>query len=123
MARIKVPVSKDISKRLISVDGRNTFVTINDLIVSNLDMLFPGMEIASCELFRVTRNAIVEKSEEAANDLLELIDIPEEKVSVVYLGSDIDPIPNAQCLKGAKRESTSRPGRQEGLPVSNEVDH
>jgi polyphosphate kinase len=74
MARIKVPVSKDISKRLISVDGRNTFVTINDLIVSNLDMLFPGMEIESCELFRVTRNAIVEKSEEAANDLLELIE-------------------------------------------------
>jgi polyphosphate kinase len=74
MARVKVPVSKDISKRLISVDGSNTFVTLNDLIITNLDMLFPGMEIESCELFRVTRNAIVEKSEEAANDLLELIE-------------------------------------------------
>ncbi len=74
MARVKVPVSKDISKRLISVDGGNTFVTLNDLIITNLDMLFPGMEIETCEMFRVTRNAIVEKSEEAANDLLELIE-------------------------------------------------
>ncbi|WP_295881956.1 polyphosphate kinase 1 [uncultured Thiohalocapsa sp.] len=74
MARIKVPVSKDISKRLIQVDGVNTFVTLEDLIVNNLDMLFPGMEIDSCELFRVTRNAIVEPTEEAANDLLELIE-------------------------------------------------
>ncbi|MBK1616893.1 polyphosphate kinase 1 [Lamprobacter modestohalophilus] len=75
MARIKVPVSKDVSKRLIQVDGlNNTFVTLDDLIVHNLDMLFPGMEIVSCELFRVTRNAIVEPEEEAASDLLEMIE-------------------------------------------------
>jgi polyphosphate kinase len=52
----------------------NTFVTLDDLIVNNLDMLFPGMEIESCELFRVTRNAIVEPEAEAANDLLEMIE-------------------------------------------------
>ncbi|MBK1703547.1 polyphosphate kinase 1 [Halochromatium glycolicum] len=74
MARVKVPVSKDVSKRLIQVDGLNTFVTLDDLIVNNLDMLFPGMEIESCELFRVTRNAIVEPEEEAASDLLEMIE-------------------------------------------------
>jgi polyphosphate kinase len=74
MARVKVPVSKDVSKRLIQVDGINTFVTLDDLIINNLDMLFPGMEIESCELFRVTRNAIVEPDAEAANDLLELIE-------------------------------------------------
>jgi polyphosphate kinase len=74
MARVKVPVSKDVSKRLIRVDGVNTFVTLDDLIANNLDMLFPGMEIATCEIFRVTRNAIVEPAEEAANDLLELIE-------------------------------------------------
>jgi len=74
MARVKVPVSKDVSKRLIQVDGVNTFVTLDDLIVHNLDMLFPGMEIVSCELFRVTRNAIVEPEEEAASDLLEMIE-------------------------------------------------
>ncbi len=74
MARVKVPVSKDISQRLIPVDDANTFVSLNDLMINNLDMLFPGMEIESCEMFRVTRNAIVEPSEEAANDLLELIE-------------------------------------------------
>jgi polyphosphate kinase len=74
MARVKVPVSKDMSQRLIPVGGGQTFVTLNDLIVSNLDMLFPGMEIESCEMFRVTRNAIVEPAEEAANDLLEMIE-------------------------------------------------
>ena len=74
MARVKVPVAKEVSKRLIQVDGKNTFVTLDDLIVENLDMLFPGMEIATCALFRVSRNAIVEPSLEAANDLLELIE-------------------------------------------------
>ena len=74
MARLKVPVHKDVSKRLISVDGTHTYVTLEDLIVNNLDMLFPGMEFVSCALFRVTRNAIVEPDMEAANDLLEMIE-------------------------------------------------
>jgi len=74
MARVKVPLSRDVSKRLIPLDGGTTFVTLEDLIVANLDMLFPGMEIDSAELFRVTRNAIVEPDAEAANDLLELIE-------------------------------------------------
>ncbi|WP_238787642.1 polyphosphate kinase 1 [Thiospirillum jenense] len=74
MARVKVPISKDVSKRLIPVNGSNTFVTLDDLVVNNLDMLFPGMEIERCALFRVTRNAIVEPDAEAANDLLEMIE-------------------------------------------------
>ena len=74
MARIKVPVSRDVSKRLIPLDGGTTFVTLEDLIGANLDMLFPGMAIESAELFRVTRNAIVEADIEAANDLLEMIE-------------------------------------------------
>jgi polyphosphate kinase len=74
MARVKVPVSKDVSKRLIPIEGSQTFVTLEDLMVNNLDMLFPGMEIASCALFRVTRNAIVEPEAEAATDLLEMIE-------------------------------------------------
>ncbi|MGQ9658714.1 MAG: polyphosphate kinase 1 [Thermochromatium sp.] len=74
MARVKVPVHKDVSKRLISVDGSHTYVTLEDLIINNLDMLFPGMEFVSCALFRVTRNAIVEPDVEAANDLLEMIE-------------------------------------------------
>ena len=74
MARVKVPVSRDVSKRLIALDGGTTFVKLEDLIVENLDMLFPGMEIDSAELFRVTRNAIVVPDAETANDLLEMIE-------------------------------------------------
>jgi polyphosphate kinase len=43
-------------------------------MANNLDMLFPGMEILSCELFRVTRNANTSRSEEHADDLLALIE-------------------------------------------------
>ncbi len=75
MARVKVPVSKEVSSRFIQVGEENTFITLDDLIANNLDMLFPGMEIESCDLFRVTRNANVELDQESANDLLEMIEI------------------------------------------------
>ena len=44
-------------------------------MANNLDLLFPGMEIEACSLFRVTRNAITERDEEEADDLLEMIEI------------------------------------------------
>lgn len=74
MARVKVPVSKDVSSRLIQVGDSYTYVMLDDLMANNLDMLFPGMEIESCDLFRVTRNANVELDQESANDLLEMIE-------------------------------------------------
>lgn len=75
MARIKVPVSKDVARRFITVEGEpGCFIPIEDLIRANLDMLFPGMLIDSCELFRVTRNANVERDEEEADDLLVMIE-------------------------------------------------
>jgi polyphosphate kinase len=74
MARIKVPVSQEVSTRLIQVGEHYTYVALDDLIANNLDMLFPGMEIQSCDLFRVTRNANVELDQETANDLLEIIE-------------------------------------------------
>lgn len=74
MARVKVPVSKDVSKRLIPIDGTLSFVTLEDLMVNNLDMLFPGMEIVSCALFRVTRNAIVSPDSDTSTDLLQMIE-------------------------------------------------
>jgi len=73
-ARIKIPVHSEVSSRFVRVNGGLTFVTLDDIIANNLDMLFPGMEIHSCERFRVTRNANVEKDEEVANDLLAMIE-------------------------------------------------
>ncbi|MEE9343643.1 MAG: polyphosphate kinase 1 [Gammaproteobacteria bacterium] len=74
IARIKVPVSKDIAPRFLRVGDTNTFVILEDVIRNNLDLLFPGMNIIACEFFRVTRNAIVEMEEEEADDLLAMIE-------------------------------------------------
>lgn len=74
IARIKVPVARNMAPRFLRVNEDNTFVTQDDIIANNLDLLFPGMEIVSCELFRVTRNAIAEIDEEEADDLLAMIE-------------------------------------------------
>ena len=73
LARVKVPVGAGIP-RFITV-GPNRFVGLEDVMAQNLDLLFPGMEVESCAQFRVTRNAVTERDEEAAEDLLELIEI------------------------------------------------
>jgi len=73
-ARVKVPMVKGFAPRFLRVDNSNTYVKLEDVVSNNLDMLFPGMEITSCELFRVTRNAVVEIEEEEADDLLAMIE-------------------------------------------------
>ena len=49
------------------------FVALIDIIKHNLGRLFEGMEIVHCEPFRITRNADLERDEEDAEDLLELV--------------------------------------------------
>ncbi len=73
MARIKVPLGFGIS-RFLRVGRSNRFVPLEDVMADNLDLLFPGMEVVSCEFFRVTRNANTERDEEEADDLLALIE-------------------------------------------------
>lgn len=73
MARVKVPVGAGIA-RFLRVGQANRFVPLEDVIAHNLDLLFPAMEVDSCELFRVTRNANTERDEEEADDLLALIE-------------------------------------------------
>ena len=73
-ARVKIPMVKGIAPRFLNIDGSNIYVKLEDVVSNNLDLLFPGMEITSCELFRVTRNAVVEMEEEEADDLLAMIE-------------------------------------------------
>jgi len=73
LARVKVPVGLGVP-RLIRVGKGDHFVRLEDVMMNNLDMLFPGMEVVSCELFRVTRNANTETDEEEADDLLAMIE-------------------------------------------------
>ncbi len=73
LTRIKVPVGAGIP-RFLKLHNKNHFVPLEEVISHNLDMLLPDMEIVSCELFRVTRNANTERNEEHADDLLSLIE-------------------------------------------------
>ena len=71
-ARIKIPGSLD---RLVPLNESGTFIRVEDLIVANLDQLFPGLEIVEHLLFRVTRNADLTYRDEEAEDLLELVEM------------------------------------------------
>jgi polyphosphate kinase len=86
-ARVKVP---DVLPRLIPLPGgpfdpQNVrFVWLEDLIMNNLGMLFPGMEISEAHPFRVTRNADIEIQEDEAEDLIRSI---EESIRMRRFGS------------------------------------
>ena len=73
MARVKVPVGNGIP-RFLRVDDEHVYVPLEDVMAHNLDLLFPGMELDSCELFRVTRNANTERDEDEADDLMAMIE-------------------------------------------------
>lgn len=73
-ARIKIPSNR---KRFVEVyrkDEHVTLVPIEDIIKNKVQSFFPGMKIFSAHLFRVTRNASLERNEEEADDLLEIIE-------------------------------------------------
>ncbi|HSO99748.1 MAG TPA: polyphosphate kinase 1, partial [Solirubrobacteraceae bacterium] len=70
-ARVKVP--KEVLPRFVEVDNNNTFIPLEAIIADHLDALFPGMEIISHSLFRVTRDADFEISDEA-DDLLQAVE-------------------------------------------------
>src|SRR4029079_8020410 len=54
-ARVKVP--KEMLPRFVPIGDGRTFVPLEDLIAQHLDVLFPGMEVVDCDVFRVTRDA------------------------------------------------------------------
>ncbi len=71
--RIKVPTGVGIP-RFIRVGKGHLYLRFEDLIANNLTTVFPGMVVDSCELFRVTRNAITAQNGDKANDLLAVIE-------------------------------------------------
>jgi polyphosphate kinase len=71
-ARVKVP--KEMLPRFVALERQETtFVTLEALIAAHLDALFPGMEIVDHGVFRVTRDADFEISDEA-DDLLQAVE-------------------------------------------------
>jgi polyphosphate kinase len=69
-ARVKVP--KEVLPRFVEI-SKDTFIPLEEIIARHLDVLFPGMEIVSYDLFRVTRDADFEVSDEA-DDLLQAVE-------------------------------------------------
>ncbi len=74
-ARVKVPT--EILPRFVTLrqqtPGTVLLVPLEDVIAHHLDALFPGMEIADYDVFRVTRDADLEVSDDAA-DLLQAVE-------------------------------------------------
>ena len=83
-ARVKVPSTLPVliplkrSSGGVKKDGTTPyshhFVWLSQLIVANLEKLFPGMEIVEAYSFHVTRNADVQIQELEALDLLETME-------------------------------------------------
>jgi polyphosphate kinase len=69
-ARVKVP--KEVLPRFVEIEP-NTFIPLEQIIAQHLDALFPGMEIRSYDMFRVSRDADFDVSDEA-DDLLEAVE-------------------------------------------------
>ena len=96
LARVKVPVGLG-TPRFIRVGKGDHFVPLEQVMMNNLDMLFPGMQIVSCEIFRVTRNANTEKDEEEADDLMAMIEseLKERKFAPIVrleIGAGMEPL-------------------------------
>ena len=56
-----IPIEKNVARR---------FIPLEQVIIANLDQLFPGMDIKSYYTFRLTRNADLALEEEESDDLL-----------------------------------------------------
>jgi polyphosphate kinase len=78
-ARVKVP--NGLFPRLVEFDddtdksGKGDhFVFLEDLVASNLDLLFPGMKVEESYVFRITRDADIEIELDEAEDLLTAVE-------------------------------------------------
>ncbi|MCE5230459.1 polyphosphate kinase 1 [bacterium] len=71
-ARVKIPSNRP---RWIRLPGSEpTFIAQEEIIAQFIGRLFVGMEIIETQPFRVTRNADLERNEEEADDLLDVIE-------------------------------------------------
>ncbi len=72
-ARLKIPANRPRWLTVEKDDDSISLLLIDDLIRAKIHALFPGASVLSANVFRLTRNADMERNEEEADDLLELI--------------------------------------------------
>jgi len=98
-ARVKIPQNLPRLLRIPSEDkagtleklglqelSSNNFVWIEEVVASNLDVLFPGLEVVSAFPFRVTQDADMDIKEDEASDLLAAM---KEVVEQRFFGSAV----------------------------------
>ncbi len=73
LARVKVPIGAGVP-RFLRIGETCRFVPLEEVMAHNLDALFPGADLESCEFFRVTRNANTEYDEDKEDDLMAMIE-------------------------------------------------
>ncbi len=99
-ARVKVP--KEVLPRFVEI-SKATFIPLEDIIANHLSALFPGMNILSYDLFRVTRDADFEVSDEA-DDLLQAVEDELRRrrfgeVVRLEVGASMDPALRARLIE------------------------
>ncbi|HEX7746514.1 MAG TPA: RNA degradosome polyphosphate kinase [Micromonosporaceae bacterium] len=73
-ARIKVPNNVPRFVRVERDGPGDWFLPVEEVISTHLGLLFSGMQIVECHLFRVTRNTEVEVDEDRDEDLLQALE-------------------------------------------------
>jgi polyphosphate kinase len=73
-ARVKVPNNVPRFVPVGPVGRTATFLPLEDLIAAHLPQLFPGLDVVSHQLFRVTRNADLEVEDDRDEDLLQALE-------------------------------------------------
>jgi polyphosphate kinase len=73
-ARVKVPNNVPRFVQVGPAGETATFLPLEDLIAAHLPQLFPGLDVVSHHLFRVTRNADLEVEEDRDEDLLQALE-------------------------------------------------
>ncbi len=109
-ARVKVP---PLLPRFVALPDGERFVPLETVIAAHLDRLFPGMEIVSRHVFRVTRDADVEVEEDEAGDLLEAIQsvLRRRRRGASPVRLEVDDTMTSEVLVAASAGARSRGGR------------
>ncbi|MCW3027843.1 MAG: ppk, partial [Solirubrobacterales bacterium] len=121
-ARVKVPT--EILPRFVTLKAPASeptlLVALEDVIAHHLDALFPGMEIADYDVFRVTRDADLEVSDDAA-DLLQAV---EDELRRRRFGELVRVEVGAQCSEQLRNELAGLLGveEEEVYPVDGLLD-
>jgi len=107
-ARVKVPEGLP---RFLTVGPRGRFLPLEQVLRHYLPRLFPGMEVLETSLFRVTRDADLDVSDEA-DDLLEAVELELRRVRF----GEVTRLEVADSMSRAMREQL-----QTGLGVADDL--